>query len=124
MIGPSLSLVDCSDGLMTLKITDAEVGSTVVVLGSIHVPQGQQTDQLVLLSNTQCPVIDVMVKMPKQHHSKDLLKTKVVEIPSQPSSGGYLVKLGNPSGGACADFAYQAADMTNCVAGPVLDLRQ
>ena len=49
---------------MTLRVSEMSPASTIVVLGSIYVPKQQQVDQLVLLSNSQCPVIDVNVKVP------------------------------------------------------------
>ncbi|QDZ18333.1 DLH domain-containing protein [Chloropicon primus] len=117
--GPSLSLADCNPSSMTLRLDDAAPGSTVVVMGSIYVPKATQVDQLVLLSNTRCPTIDVNIKMPKQSLSSQFLKTKVV----QPQSQNGLVVFDNTDGDACNDYVYQAVDMTNCVAGPVLDLR-
>ena len=52
----------------------------MVVLGSIYAPKARQVDQLVLLSNSECPVIDVNIKMPKQHLSKQFLKTQVIKM--------------------------------------------
>jgi len=78
--GPTLSLVHCDGGVMTLRVSDALAGTTVVVLGSIYAPKARQVDQLVLLSNSECPVIDVNIKMPKQHLSKQFLKTQVIKM--------------------------------------------
>ena len=125
--GPRLELRDCGAGSMTLRVSEMSPASTIVVLGSIYVPKQQQVDQLVLLSNSQCPVIDVNVKVPRQHLSKQFLKTRVVEAPARAREGeaqvSGLVTFGNDGGDACADFVYQAIDVTRCVAGPVLDLR-
>ena len=65
---------------MTLRVSEALAGATVVVMGSIYAPKARQVDQLVLLSNSECPVIDVNIKMPKQHLSKQFLKTQVIKM--------------------------------------------
>lgn len=120
-LGPSLSLVSCDDAVMTLRVGDAAVGSTVVVLGSIYAPKFRQVDQLILLSNSECPVIDVNIKVPKQHLSKQFLKTKVIRM----EGGDTFVSFDNSDGDACSDYIYQAVDVqpSICAAGPPLDLR-
>jgi hypothetical protein len=120
--GPSLILVSCDDTVMTLRVSGpSAAGSTIVVLGSIYVPKPDHVDQLILLSNSECPIIDVNIKMPKQHLSKQFLKTAIVK--KRPVGQQTLVTLDNMDGDTCSDFVYQAVDVSRCIAGPVLDLR-
>ena len=120
--GPSLSLVSCDDTVMTLRVSGpSRAGSTIVVLGSIYVPKPDHVDQLILLSNSQCPIIDVNIKMPKQHLSKQFLKTAIVK--KKAVNQDTLVTFDNLNGDTCSDFVYQAVDVAACIAGPPLDLR-
>ena len=70
-----------------------------------------ESDQLVLLSNSQCPVQDIDIKV-----DKDSFKTKVVESRGGPG----LVTF---HGVDCSNYVWQAVDIARCLPSNVLDLR-
>ena len=106
--GPAISLSSCGGGRMTLQISGVDAGSSVVVMGSAS---GSGSDQLVLLSNSQCPVQDIDIKV-----DKDSFKTKVVESRGGPG----LVTF---HGVDCSNYVWQAVDIARCLPSNVLDLR-